>query len=389
MFATFAHAQYKQNVGGRVISKAEYITKGVASESEIDSLLSLTTDYPLTKELLDEYKQNGFVVLKDFLNTTFSSALEKVIGHNLDELAFPDMLTGCSRKFHGEYYHISITWRFWQQPRIANMISKLALGGDTPYSVTSEILEIQNGPSCIPQWHWDFLTFPQTYEASYTSGAQIWMSSEYVDETIGGGITFVPGSHLWAHEGVDMGSSKHPCFIHNLFEPLSEECQNLLETTKVAPTLAPTDIVVFSRFTLHRSLARDPERPFESGRRLGYTLRLGSGSSIFKRDTMCCFPSHPTSNFDGQIEEGERYDSAAENDNAVYRPMQGPVDSEESILKSGHGMSLSRFLTYSIESTFRQKVHYKLFSAVEQYVNGLAGSQVLDVSYKALPTADS
>ncbi len=48
------------------------------------------------------------------------------------------------------------------------MLSTLALDGDTAYMVTSEILEMPNGAECIPQWHFDFLTFPQNYNASFT-----------------------------------------------------------------------------------------------------------------------------------------------------------------------------------------------------------------------------
>lgn len=228
--------------GGRGISKAEYIHKGIAPDSEIESLLTLHDDYPLTQRQLDEYEQNGFIVLKNFLNSTVASALGKVIGHNLDELAFPDMLSGCSRKFHGESLpqqchllpvFLSDTGTFLPSPKPTMPATLVAPKSGCQRSTLTRPLE-QEAP-------------PLFQEA--TSGPM----------------------------GADRGASKHPCFVHNLFEPLAERCQDLLETTKVTPTLNPGDIIVFSRFPLHRSYSRDPRVPFESGRRLGYTLRLGAG----------------------------------------------------------------------------------------------------------------
>lgn len=123
--------------------------------------------YPLSEKQREDYLRDGFVVLPDVLTEGESQALDKVMAHNLNELAFPDLLTKCSRKFHGEHYHSSVTHRFWQQPRISDMLSTLALDGDTAYMVTSEILEMPNGAECIPQWHFDF--FPQNYNASFTT----------------------------------------------------------------------------------------------------------------------------------------------------------------------------------------------------------------------------
>lgn len=261
--------------------------------------------------------------------------------------------------------------------------------------VTSEILEMPSGAPCIPQWHWDFLTFPQNYNASYTTGTQIWWSSEEVDSNVGGGLAFLPGSHKWANS-VDEGAALHPCFAMNLFDKMSTECTQLLDREMVVPKLTPKDIVVFSRFTLHRSVARNPSVPFKSptGRR-GYTLRVGSARSIFKQDTMQCFPSHPSSNFERQLKQGKRYDSVIDQQtglpspHAIYRPMN-VRDSEELMIREGNGrkMSTTTFLHYSAQSVIRQKIKWKLAKAVEDAVNGMARRQLLDISCKAMPTPD-
>jgi len=338
----------------------------------------------------------GWVCSPNFLTRDESQALDKVVTHNLNEMAFPDLLTKCSRKFHGEYYHSSVTHKFWQQPRISDMLSTLALEGDVPYMVTSEILEMPSGAPCIPQWHWDFLTFPQNFNASFTTGTQIWWSSEEVDSNVGGGLAFLPGSHKWANS-VDEGAALHPCFAMNLFEKMSTECTQLLDREMAVPKLSPTDIVVFSRFTLHRSVARNPSVPFKSptGRR-GYTLRVGSARSIFKQDTMQCFPSHPSSQFGRQLKQGQRYDSVIDpetglhHSQAIYRPMN-EQDSEECLIRDGKGarsMSTTTFLHYSAQSIIRQKIKWKLAKSVEDVVNTVAQRKLLDISCKAVPTPD-
>lgn len=395
-FGSFVAAQYKQNVGGRVIPRDEYIQNNIANDDDISSLLSLNTDYELTSEHMEDYAKNGFVVLKNFLNASMHvQTLENIGDYHLDQLAFPDLLTSCSRKFHGEHYHSVVSWQFWQQPRISNMLSTLALDGETPYAITSEILEMRDDlPStttggsnaCIPHWHWDFLTFPMNYQESYKTGTQIWMAgTETVNAKTGGGLAFMPGSHLWANN-VDEGAKQHRCYAMNLFEDMTSECNDLFESNMVVPELNAGDIVVFSRFTLHRSVARNPNYPFKSGRRLGYTLRVGSGASTFKKDTLTCFPSHPTTHFQGQLEEGRRYDSA-HRDAAIYRPMN-QMDSDEFILDANRKMSLPTFLKYSVESTYRQKVSYELLGGVENILNSAVGTEIFDLKCNARPTND-
>ena len=183
----------------------------------------------------------------------------------------------------------------------------------------------------------------------------------------------------------------------NLFDKMSSECTQLLDREMVIPSLSPTDIVIFSRFTLHRSVARNPSVPFKSttGRR-GYTLRVGSARSVFKQDTMECFPSHPSSNFQGQLKKGQRYDSVIDKEtglpspSAIYRPMN-VQDSEELMIQEGKGgrsMSTTTFLHYSAQSIIRQKIKWKFAKYVEDAVNGVAQRQLLDISCKAAPTPD-
>ena len=396
-FIKFSERQYQQNVGGRILTSQDYIRDGILSSSEIESLWELSNgeSYPLSEQHKLDYLRDGFVVLPNFLTWDESQVLDKVVSHNLDEMAFPDLLTKCSRKFHGEHYHSTVTHRFWQQSRISDTLSTLALQNEVPYMVTSEILEMPSEHACIPQWHWDFLTFPQNYNASFTTGTQIWWSSEEVDNNVGGGLAFIPGSHRWANE-VDDNAKLHPCFAMNLFDKMSRDCTQLLDKEMVIPKLTPRDIVVFSRFTLHRSVARNPSVPFKSptGRR-GYTLRVGSARSIFKQDTMHCFPSHPSSNFERQLKEGQRYDSVIDtktglpSSSAIYRPMN-VRDSEELLIKEENGrrMSTTTFLHYSAQSVFRQKIKWKLAKMVEDAVNGVARRKLLDMSCKAAPTPD-
>jgi len=217
-----------------------------------------------------------------------------------------------------------------------------------------------------------------------------------VDSNVGGGLAFLPGSHKWANS-VDDGAALHPCFAMNLFEKMSTECTQLLDREMAVPKLSPTDIVVFSRFTLHRSVARNPSVPFKSptGRR-GYTLRVGSARSIFKQDTMQCFPSHPSSQFGRQLKQGQRYDSVIDpetglhHSQAIYRPMN-EQDSEECLIRDGKGarsMSTTTFLHYSAQSIIRQKIKWKLAKSVEDVVNTVAQRKLLDISCKAVPTPD-
>ena len=146
-FVKFTERQYQQNVGGKILTSSDYVKQGVVTMEEIENLweLSKGKSYPLTVEQKRDYLRDGFVVLPNFLSSNESLALDKVVTHNLNEMAFPDLLTKCSRKFHGEHYHSTVTHRFWQQDRIADMLSELALGGDTAYMVTSEILEMPSG----------------------------------------------------------------------------------------------------------------------------------------------------------------------------------------------------------------------------------------------------
>ena len=134
----FSERQYQQNVGGKILTSMDYIREGVVSSEEIQSLWELSEGnaYPLTDQQRQDYLRDGFVVLPNFLTRDESQALDKVVTHNLNEMAFPDLLTKCSRKFHGEYYHSSVTHKFWQQPRISDMLSTLALEGDVPYMVS-------------------------------------------------------------------------------------------------------------------------------------------------------------------------------------------------------------------------------------------------------------
>ena len=164
------------------------------------------------------------------------------------------------------------------------------------------------------------------------------------------------------------------------------------------PHLTPKDIVVFSRFTLHRSVARNADSavPFKSptGRR-GYTLRVGSTRSIFKQDTMQCFPRHPSSNFNGQLKTGERYDSVIDKEtgkpspHTIYRPMN-VQDDEAQVVQGGGGRSMSNtaFLRYSAQGIIRQKIKWKLAKFVENAVNTVTNRQLIDISCKAVPTPD-
>jgi hypothetical protein len=137
-FFKFTERQYQQNVSGKILTSLDYIKRGVVTSEEIDSLWELSRGhaYPLTEKHRQDYLRDGLVVLPDFLTGEESQALDKVVTHNLNEMAFPDLLTKCSRKFHGEHYHSTVTHRFWQQPRISDMLSTLALDGDVPYMVS-------------------------------------------------------------------------------------------------------------------------------------------------------------------------------------------------------------------------------------------------------------
>lgn len=134
----FSERQYEQNVSGRIMTSTDYIKQGVVTGKEIQSLWELSEGnaYPLTDEQREAYLRDGFVVLPNFLTEEEAGALDKVVTHNLNEMAFPDLLTKCSRKFHGEFYHSAVTHKFWQQPRISDMLSTLALEGDVPYMVS-------------------------------------------------------------------------------------------------------------------------------------------------------------------------------------------------------------------------------------------------------------
>ncbi len=142
-FYKFSERQYEQNVSGRIMTSTDYIQQGVVTNKEIQSLWDLSEGaaYPLTEEQREAYLRDGFVVLPNFLTGDEAEALDKVVTHNLNEMAFPDLLTKCSRKFHGEYYHSSVTHKFWQQPRISDVLSTLALEGDVPYMV--RVLELE------------------------------------------------------------------------------------------------------------------------------------------------------------------------------------------------------------------------------------------------------
>ncbi len=137
-FYKFSERQYEQNVSGRIMTSTDYIQQGVVTNEEIQSLWDLSEGvaYPLTEEQREAYLRDGFVVLPNFLTGEEAGALDKVVTHNLNEMAFPDLLTKCSHKFHGEYYHSAVTHKFWQQPRISDVLSTLALEGDVPYMVS-------------------------------------------------------------------------------------------------------------------------------------------------------------------------------------------------------------------------------------------------------------
>lgn len=207
----------------------------------------------------------------------------------------------------------------------------------------------------VAAWHWDFYTFPQTFHSSYKRGSQIWISlNEKVGEEIGGGLAFVSGSHLWGNDDIDEGSKIHECFVVNVYAEKTKECQDLLEPSKVVPTVNAVDVAIFSRCTLHRSNPRKAECPFPSGRRLGCTLRMSSGSTVFKKRTNTCNSAHPIAQFEDQLKEGQRFESIIDEqgrpiDSAVYRPMTHQ-DSEEFILENQRGMGPARFFGNEIET---------------------------------------
>jgi len=65
------------------------------------------------------------------------------------------------------------------------------------------------------------------------------------------------------------------------------------------------------------------------------------------------------------------------------------TDSEDMSLGIQRGMSFLTFLRYSIESTYRQKIQYKLANAVEKSTNTILGENVLDITCRATPPPDS
>jgi len=97
---------------------------------------------------------------------------------------------------------------------------------------------------------------------------------------------------------------------------------------------------------------------------------------------MNCFPSHPTANFEGQLKNGERYDSVIDpdtdlaSDKALYRPMTN-TDSEDMILGIQRVMSFLTFLCYSIESTYQQKIQYNWQMQLKSQRTPLSGRMCL------------
>ena len=63
-------------------------------------------------------------------------------------------------------------------------------------------------------------------------------------------------------------------------------------------------------------------------------------------------------------------------------------DNDNFILNADRRMSLPTFLKYSAESTYRQKVSYKLLDGVENILNGAVGYKTFDLKCDAHPTND-
>jgi hypothetical protein len=138
-FFKFSERQYQQNVGGRILTSLDYIREGVVASDEINALwdLSQGSTYPLTDKQRQDYLRDGIVVLQNFLTERESHVLDKVMTHNLNEMAFLDLLTKCSRKFQLCLIDScnSLGFPIW---------STLALDVDVPYMVSLESEDKKN-----------------------------------------------------------------------------------------------------------------------------------------------------------------------------------------------------------------------------------------------------
>jgi hypothetical protein len=149
--------------------------------------------HQLSVDAIHEYNDKGFVVVRGVYTQTEIDNLKPILNEQLDNFGFVDHLINCSRKLHGELYRNTWTWRFWQGGPIADIASQLLGNGSLPIMLTSEILEMRAGKTCIPGWHWDYLPFPMNLYCS--DGMQAWLSTEHVNATVGGGLAFLPRSH--------------------------------------------------------------------------------------------------------------------------------------------------------------------------------------------------
>jgi len=290
--------------------------------------------FELTQEQIATYHRDGFVVVPDVYTKEEINHLETRLEEQLDNFGFTDVLTSCARKLHGEFFRNTWTWRFWQGGPVGDIAHQLL--GSSAKMITSEILEMKHDRPCIPGWHWDYVAFPMNSRGS--DGVQAWMATSHVNATNGGGIEFVNASHTMSFDD--------PCNPYDVFHKsfaLTKECYSDFERTRVTVDMKPGDVVMFSRYAIHRSVPLH-----RSGSRLGFTIRIAKADAVFKAQTMNCYPNHPVGMYGG-IQDGQTY-----GESSMFPLMTpGRALSREAIIATRWGLRIPGFFKLALQGLMR------------------------------------
>lgn len=290
--------------------------------------------FQLTPEQIATYHRDGFVVIPNVYTTEEISHLETRLEEQLDNFGFTDVLTSCARKLHGEFFRNTWTWRFWQGGPVGDIAQQLL--GSPAKMITSEILEMKQNRPCIPGWHWDYVAFPMNSHGS--DGVQAWLATSHVNSTNGGGIEFVNASHTMSFDD--------PCNPYDVFHKsfaLEKDCYQTFERRKITVDMRPGDIVMFSRYAIHRSVPL-----YRAGSRLGFTIRIARSDAIFKAQTMNCYPNHPVGMYGG-IQDGQTY-----GESSMFPLMTpGRTLSKEDIVATQWGLRVPGFFKLALQGLIR------------------------------------
>jgi len=247
-------------------------------------------NFPLTNEQVEEYRQNGFIILRNFVSSEEMSALQaegeellnskRVLDYIFSKLY--DKLSFGIWRLKGSFNHLSLKSGI---PHIASQLldrERIRLIKDAFFAKSGV------NPGC--GLHVDDKFFFPIHEKD--PGLNVWVAMSNMTSAEGGGLALVPKSDSLKF-GVECGQrlraagGKHTCKIDK-FLP---ECHKWLRERAMIPNFTAGDVLFFNRWTFHETLGAsspDVEPKYR------YSVRYAPHDAIFT-DTAQIYDDVPLS----------------------------------------------------------------------------------------------